>query len=125
MTRLSPVLRSAQDNHLLFFCPGCNEAHQIAFGDGAGPRWTYNGNPNAPTFGPSVLVRSGHYVPGHEGEQCWCNWPDKEEFPEMKCTICHSFVVDGRIQFLGDCTHALANQTVPIPPWPDNYGGGE
>lgn len=32
--------------------------------------------------------------------------------------ICHSFVVDGQMQMLGDCTHALAGQTVPIPPWP-------
>jgi hypothetical protein len=28
---------------------------------------------------------------------------------------CHSFVVDGQIQFLGDCTHKLAGQTVPLP----------
>ncbi len=27
----------------------------------------------------------------------------------------HSFVVDGHIQFLGDCTHELAGQTVDIP----------
>jgi hypothetical protein len=32
--------------------------------------------------------------------------------------VCHSFVVDGRIQFLGDCTHHLAGQTVDLPPWP-------
>jgi hypothetical protein len=33
--------------------------------------------------------------------------------------ICHSFITDGRIQFLGDCTHRLAGQTVPIPDWED------
>jgi len=34
-------------------------------------------------------------------------------------------VVDGRMQFLGDCTHALAGQTVDIPPWPrtDQHDG--
>mgnify|MGYP007013250410 CR=1 FL=1 len=32
--------------------------------------------------------------------------------------VCHSFVVDGRMQMLGDCTHALAGQKVDIPPWP-------
>ena len=31
---------------------------------------------------------------------------------------CHTFVTDGRIQFLGDCTHALAGQTVDLPDWP-------
>ena len=25
------------------------------------------------------------------------------------------FVTDGKIQFLGDCTHALAGQTVDLP----------
>ena len=33
-------------------------------------------------------------------------------------SVCHSFVTDGLIQFLGDCTHALAGQTVDMPPWP-------
>ena len=28
---------------------------------------------------------------------------------------CHSFVTDGRIQFLADCTHPLAGQTVDLP----------
>ena len=44
----------------------------------------------------------------------------------MKDDVCHSFVTDGRIQFLGDCTHKLAGQTVNIPEWPyaaGSYGG--
>jgi hypothetical protein len=32
--------------------------------------------------------------------------------------VCHSFVVDGQMQMLGDCTHPLAGQIVAIPPWP-------
>jgi hypothetical protein len=31
--------------------------------------------------------------------------------------VCHSFVTDGRIQFLEDCTHELAGQTVDLPEW--------
>lgn len=27
---------------------------------------------------------------------------------------------DGRIQFLNDCTHALAGQTVDLPDWEGN-----
>jgi len=30
-------------------------------------------------------------------------------------TRCHSFVVDGRIQFLQDSEHELAGQTVDLP----------
>lgn len=31
--------------------------------------------------------------------------------------VCHSFVTDGCIQYLGDCTHRLAGQTVDLPAW--------
>lgn len=29
--------------------------------------------------------------------------------------VCHSYVTNGRIQYLGDCTHELAGQTVDLP----------
>jgi hypothetical protein len=32
---------------------------------------------------------------------------------------CHSFVTDGKIEFLNDSTHKLAGQTVPLPDMPD------
>lgn len=80
---------------------------------------------NKPTFSPSVLVRNGHYLPGRISADgsCWCTYnAEKEAKGEkpapFKCGVCHSFVTDGRIQFLGDCTHALAGQTVDLPTWP-------
>lgn len=118
MSALSSILRSVQGGAVMFWCPGCNEAHMVPVGAGDGPRWTYNDNPDTPTFQPSILVRSGHFVPGHDGFQCWCNWEDKNQFPDLQCRVCHSFVTDGQIQFLGDSTHALAGQTVSIPDWP-------
>lgn len=118
MASLSSILRSIQGGQISFWCPGCNEAHAINVGDHPGPRWCYNDDPEAPTFKPSILIRSGHFVPGHDGGQCYCNWPDKDEFPDLQCRVCHSFVRAGQIQFLGDCTHALAGQTVPLPPFP-------
>lgn len=39
--------------------------------------------------------------------RCW----RVEKFPPH---VCHSFVRDGRIEFLSDCTHALAGQTVEL-----------
>lgn len=91
-----------------------------------GPGWTFNGNFDAPTFSPSVLVTSGHYAPDRpEGKKCWCDYnadlvAKGEEPSGFECYRCHSFVVDGQMQFLGDCTHALANQTVPLPEWADH-----
>lgn len=78
-----------------FWCPGCEEAHCIRVeGETA---WGYNGNEAAPTFTPSILVNRDSFNPGQP--------------------VCHSFVTDGRIQFLSDCTHTLAGQTVDIPEW--------
>jgi hypothetical protein len=48
------------------------------------------------------------------------NYPGNADavLPEWKNDrVCHSFVTDGKIQFLSDCTHSLANTTVEIPPW--------
>lgn len=107
MGQLSAVLRNAAAGRLLFWCPGCDRAHAVAHGDGPGPRWTWDGNAERPTFTPSVLVRTGRAVdPGFV--------PEAGDPPE----VCHSFVTAGRIQFLGDCTHSLAGQTVDLPAWP-------
>lgn len=106
MSRLSSVLRDGTGNALMFWCPGCDGAHAIQHGEGAGPRWGWNGNAEKPTFTPSILVR----YPANPNAI--------EQFKEWRTErVCHSFVTDGRIQFLGDCTHALAGQTVDLPDW--------
>lgn len=118
MAALSAVLRSVSGNGLAFWCPGCDSAHAITHG---GDGWTWDGNVDRPTFSPSVLIRSGHYI-GRTEAGCWCtyNAEHPNEPAPFKCGQCHSFVRDGQIQFLSDCTHALAGQTVPLPPWPDH-----
>ena len=104
-----------------FYCPGCKEGHSISTEGGA--PWGFNGNLEAPTFTPSVLLRSGHYNPDHKGDRCWCTFNAERaasgEEPSFKCTVCHSFVTDGKIQFLADSTHELAGQTVQLPELPD------
>ena len=120
MSALSPILRSLEGGSVLFFCPGCKTAHQVRVSSPQS-NWGYNGNPDTPTFTPSILVRSGHYASGGGPGNCYCNWserfPDREPMP-YKCIQCHSFVTDGQIQFLSDCTHELAGQTVPLPVFP-------
>ena len=74
-----------------FFCPGCRCAHWFNT-----VLWTWNGDMNKPTVNPSILVQAGN-LPGD--------------------VRCHSYVLDGKIQFLGDCTHELKGQTVDIPEW--------
>lgn len=100
MAALSKRLRSLEGGRVMFWCPGCDGAHQVTVGAGPGPRWGYNGDPDAPTFTPSVLVTYNGPDAGVDG---------------APPAVCHSFVTNGRIQFLGDCTHALAGQTVDLP----------
>lgn len=126
MGLLSPILRNGSGGLLTWWCPGCNSAHSIRAvirqapvvePDPTDPDWTppleyyeardgawsWNGSATKPTFQPSVLVT----YPGPDA--------GKDGAPPA---VCHCFVVDGQMQMLGDCTHALAGQTVPIPPWP-------
>lgn len=124
MSALGSKLRLAEGGTVLFKCPGCGETHGIKTGPGG---WAFNGNGDKPTFSPSVLVRSGHHAPHFKaGDTCWCTYNAEQEAKgerpaPFKCRVCHSFVRDGRIQFLADCTHALAGQTVDLP---DFQGGG-
>jgi hypothetical protein len=110
MARLSSKLRSAEGGHIMFWCPGCDGAHMVGVGEGPGPRWGYNGNPDAPTFTPSVLVKGTVPITDDERDRIMAG-----EKIEPVPTVCHSFLTNGQIQFLGDCTHALAGQTVPLP----------
>lgn len=76
-------------------CPGCECYHSHD------SRWTFN-NPRRPTIYASYL--------------CWYNRKTDPDYnPEAPSLVCHSFTTEGRIQFLNDCTHELAGQTVNLP----------
>jgi hypothetical protein len=94
---LMSILHRVEDHYYVFHCPGCKCAHGVTTqGYKQEPRWTWNESMDAPTFKPSIL----------------CNRDDP-------ATRCHSFVTDGKIQFLGDCFHELKNKTVDLPDWDD------
>ena len=99
MSKTYRVHDASRGGELLgFFCPGCVLPHQIHI-SGSGPVWSFDGNNESPTCAPSILVT------GHQGD--------------AKERRCHSFLRQGRLQFLGDCTHALAGQTVDLPELPE------
>jgi len=68
-----------------FKCPGCHMIHSV------GKSWEFNGDFGSPSFSPSILVTG---IPG------------------MRC---HSYIKNGMIQFLDDCSHELKNQTIEVP----------
>jgi hypothetical protein len=81
------VLKVEGGGHMIH-CPACQCGHHL---DG---RWEYNDNEESPTFRPSLLTQGG----SQRGR-------------------CHSFITDGKIQFLPDCSHELAGKTVDLPDW--------
>lgn len=114
MSALSPILRGLEGGRVAFWCPGCNDEHVVCV-DGPNA-WGYNGNPDAPTLTPSVLVRGNQIERDASGK--WTGEWIRDENGRPLPFVCHSFVTDGRIQFLDDCTHALAGVTVALPEWP-------
>lgn len=77
----------------IFWCEGCGYCHHID-----AKVWTFDRNLTHPTVSPSLLV----------------NKSQSGGDPR-----CHIFIKAGKIQYLGDCTHALAGQTVTMVPPPD------
>jgi hypothetical protein len=78
--------REGGDGYVIF-CPGCECGHYFD------SRWQFNGSLELPTFTPSYLTEGG-----------------------ANNVRCHSYVTNGRIQFLADSGHKLSGQTVELPP---------
>ncbi len=88
----APSDEQAVDVQLCFHCPGCGYGHSYRIKSTIGrPVWQWNGDLARPTFTPSLLVNE------HRAD-----------------SRCHLYVTDGKIRYLGDCWHALKDQTVPM-----------
>ena len=114
---LKGVLRTMGDGLVGFWCPGCNEMHMIntdVTDRPNSPAWEFDGNFDAPTFAPSILVRGFRHINDDEHARIMAG---EVVTPEPR--VCHSFVRMGQIEFLNDCTHTLAGQTTPLTPMPE------
>jgi hypothetical protein len=97
--RLMSVLRTETTGALSFKCPGCHYRHEVYVypnKNRTGHTWEWNGDWQKPTFTPSILFRTA--------------FTD----PDRKNSVCHSFVTDGRIYFLSDCTHSSAGKSIDL-----------
>lgn len=83
----------------VFRCPGCDNLHLISDQTSLtrGAKWDFDGNLESPTFSPSYLLWWDHPV------------------TKKREKTCHSFIKNGSIQYLNDCSHSLAGQTVALP----------
>ena len=90
-----------EENYVAWQCPGCEESHAVPVnGHRSGRGWQWNGSLDSPTLAPSILVNVGGSNPTVQ--------------------ICHTFIRDGKIEFLADCTHKLAGQMVDVPDWEED-----
>jgi hypothetical protein len=83
-----------------FICPGCCGVHAQyirPYRNAVGASWDWNGGIESPTFTPSIYAKTEYTEPGRSPK------------------VCHSFVTNGWIRFLGDCTHDLAGQSLELP----------
>ena len=98
---MSVLRKVANSTILMFYCDGCKEAHQID-----SSKWEFNGDMNKPTFSPSYLVWND---PNPDADP---KYDPKGKF--RNGFRCHSFITQGEIQYLSDCTHRLAGKTVAM-----------
>lgn len=90
-----------EPGHWLFYCLGCKTHHSVWTTPNKNKvLWNYNNDVDNPTISPSLRVK--HF----SNEQ-------------QKHILCHSFIREGKIEYLNDCTHELAGQIVDIPHWED------
>lgn len=86
---MNEVIHQIEKDQYAFHCPGCKYDHVFIV-----PTWTWNGDIAKPTVSPSIRVRISDTI-----------------------VLCHLFIKDGDIQFLSDCKHELAGQTIPMVIW--------
>jgi len=92
--------RLSGDNRFTHWCPGCEVTHTVPVNPSGqiGNGWDYTCIDGKPTLAPSL--KHGGY--SSKGRPCEC----------------HYFIRDGKIQYLSDCNHSYANQTIDLPDIP-------
>ncbi|AQX08019.1 DUF6527 family protein [Elizabethkingia ursingii] len=80
--------------YYIFKCPGCGLAHYVNTNPEFGIVWQFNGNLVKPTISPSLFVNASGLNP--------------------TTPKCHSFIKEGKIEFLNDCTHELAGKIIDL-----------
>jgi hypothetical protein len=107
--RAKPITRLFEGKNQIIgyeiFCLGCDHRHVVYTLKGFyRVAWGFNGDVNKPTFTPSLKCTTGSLaVKGYIDP------------PEIPPTCCHSFIRNGQMQYLKDCTHFLKGQTVNLP----------
>ena len=95
MTKVISKFNDQNGNHVgyMFWCEGCDGYHGVWTehpNPVTGAKWSFNEDEVKPTFRPSLMIQ------------------------EEEGRMCHSFVTDGKIEYLSDCTHSYAGEHLEL-----------
>jgi hypothetical protein len=104
MAKVSAKLRSTEDGYA-HWCPGCESMHVFYTNKPAagGALWTFNGDLERPTFGPSMVITTEAY---------------EDEGVHLPQERCHYWLRSGGIEYLHDSTHQLKGLHIALPDLP-------
>lgn len=94
MAKVKKGDESETQRQYIFNCAGCDQEH--TFNDGL---WSWNNDYEKPTIEGSYLIHGYRF----------------DENRNSVPLVCHSHIKDGMIEYLTDCTHNLAGQTIELP----------
>ena len=93
--KLKLISKDKVESIWYFQCPGCNQEHSIN-----DRIWKFNNDLERPTFSPSYLMKGYRFA--------------DVERTKSEAFVCHSFITNGYIEYLNDCTHHLKGYTVEL-----------
>lgn len=111
LDQLSPKLEYLdKPNVMAHYCPACNMMHAVYLEGSHYPEtWRWNGNPDVPSFMPSLKHSFRYTRPANhviKGDN------------DVVDVVCHYHITGGKIQYCWDCTHTYAGQIVDLPDIP-------
>ena len=102
MSKLKIIYIRGKPYRHVFFCPGCKTEHFfVAKSADDNTGWNFNGDFDNPTVTPSILT-----------------YPHQVPVGKFRC---HCFITNGKVQFLGDCSHELKGQIVELRSDSENW----
>ena len=86
--QVGPYMMQDDGGRLFHWCPACDDFHALPSDTG---RWSYNNEPNLPSFSPSFRQIG------------------VKQLPDGQRKDCHYFITDGNIHWCSDSWHSKSH----------------
>lgn len=114
---LSPILLQINSYTLSFYCPGCKMMHNVYLKhpENKQASWDWNMCVKEPTFSPSLLINGTARITDEERDILMAGGEI-----EPRPYTCHFFIRNGKLEYLGDCSHDLKGKTLAMMDVPED-----